>query len=211
MAQLQAGDLERSFTTEKPVADQVLREHTVKISTVLNLPSLMPYLIQYGCLTVDNMGQFPNTESQRSNNLKFIRMIQERGVFNSFMKALVHFTKEERGEEAHKELLDSLESGIKKFYSRRVSNTSQATTRSAPMSRSISETIHEGPTLVTQGEYSGDVVERDVPQAITEEGIQPPQVRCLAHYHLPNIINPPFQQTQGEVDSSPPEPNMVRY
>ena len=162
------------------MADQVLKEHTVKISSVLNLPSLMPYLIQHDCLTVEDMGQFPKTEPRKSNNLKFIQMIQDKGVFNALMKALAHFTKDERGEEAHKELLDSLQSGIKKSsYSRRVSNTSQATTRSAPMSRSISETIHEGPTLV-QGEYSGDVVERDTPQAITE-GIQSPQVRCLVN------------------------------
>ena len=107
MAQLQTGDLESSLTTEKSVADQVLKEHTVKISSVLNLPSLMPY--QYGCLTVEDMDQFPNTESQRSNNLKFIRMIQERGCsgFNSFLRALDHFTRQAT-EEEHKGLLDSL-------------------------------------------------------------------------------------------------------
>ena len=91
------------------MADQVLREHTVQISSVLNLPSLMPYLIQHGCLTVEDMGQFPNTESRRSNNLKFLRMIQERGSsgFNSFLKALDHFTRQAT-EEEHKGLLDSL-------------------------------------------------------------------------------------------------------
>ena len=117
MAQLQTDDPESSLTTEKSVADQVLREHTVQISTVLNLPSLMPYLIQHGCLTVEDMGQFPNTESRRSNNLKFLRMIQERGYsgFNSFVRALDHFTRQAT-EEEHKGLLDSLKLRLKSSH-----------------------------------------------------------------------------------------------
>ena len=107
-------DLERSFTLDKSVADQVLKEHKVHIVRDLNLSSLMPYLIQHGCLTDEDVGQFLKTESPRTNNHKFIRMVQERGVpaFNSFRTALSHFTRNEPMGWEHKQLLDSLEFGI---------------------------------------------------------------------------------------------------
>ena len=71
---VQANDL---LALKKSVTDHLLKEHTIQISTVLNLPFLMPYLIQHGCLTDEEMDHFPRTESRRTNNLKFKRMIQE--------------------------------------------------------------------------------------------------------------------------------------
>ena len=93
----------------------------------------MPYLIQYGCLTMDSMGQFHNTESRRSNNLKFLKIIQEKGSsgLNLFLEALDHFTREEPGEGSHRELLNSLQSGIKRLnYKRKMSVSSKTSTTS---------------------------------------------------------------------------------
>ena len=100
---------------DKSVA-QVLKEHTVQICAVLDLSSLMPYLIQHGCLTDKDTEHFSKTESQNTNNLKFIQMLLEKGVaaFDSFLEALAHFTCDAPGEEAHKDLLDSLNLGIKR-------------------------------------------------------------------------------------------------
>ena len=167
---MQANDL---LALKKSVADHLLKEHTIQISTVLNLPFLMPYLIQHGCLTDEEMDHFPKTESRRTNNLKFKRMIQERGVsgFNSFLKALAHFTRDEIGEGAHKELLDSLESGVKRFNcswicGSKSPQTSISTHQTADNARIFGPTPGERDTLC---EICCDAVERDMGQPLSTD------------------------------------------
>ena len=164
---MQADDLERSFNADKPMADQLLQEHTVKISNALDLPALMPYLIQHRCLNDQDVDRFPETESRKTNNLKFKRLVQQRGVFNAFMKALVHYNREEREEGAHRELLQSLELGITRVnFQRRLSSTPSETTMRSVPARSTSNSAKR--------DAFDD--EKDFPPNIKEEEEQVPQV-----------------------------------
>ena len=169
---MQADDLERSFNADKPMADQLLQEHTVKVSNALDLPALMPYLIQHRCLNDQDVDRFPETESRKTNNLKFKRLVQQRGVFNAFMNALVHYNREEREEGAHRELLESLELGIRRVnFQRRLSSAPSETTMRSLPSRSTSEIINSA-----KRDVFDDVIEKDIPPNIKEEEEQVPQV-----------------------------------
>ena len=168
---MQAG--REPFASDKSVADQLLKEHTVQVATVLNLTSLMPYLIQHGCLTDEDMDQFPRTESRKSNNLKFKRMIQERGVsaFNSFLRTLAHCTRDERGEGAHRELLDSLESALKGLnYNRNLSRESRGSNASP---QSSITTTHSTANRTIIVEATLEEVERDMAQPTPTRVTQP--------------------------------------
>lgn len=170
---MQAGDdQDKCFTTDKSVANQLLRKNSVQFSTNLNLTSLMPYLIEHGCLTYGDMSEFQRPEAKKCNiNLDFIRLVQEGGVsaFNAFMNALVHFVKDKR-DMAHKELLDSLQSGLRRpSYSRRMSDTSvdsRVSVRSDILSTSIPTSQPCGP--IPEENSTNDIEvedpERDIPQ-----------------------------------------------
>ena len=175
LCSLQTSEQERPFTTDKSVADQLLKDHTVRIFSDLNLPALMPYLIQHDCLSDEDIDRFPHADSRKNNNLKFKRLVQQRGVsaFNSFLHSLVHFTREERGEGAHRELLDSLKVGIEN-YSRTISQDSRSTDPLSSVSTTHSRTcdpILEEESIMTHANgdeleaEEGETLERDRPQS----------------------------------------------
>ena len=144
---------------DKSVAEKVLKDHAVSITRDINLSSLMPYLIQHGCLTCEDMSQLPKTEMKRNNNLKFIDMVQQRGTtgFNAFMKALAHFTSDEPGEGAHTELLHSLEKAVKLSRRHKPSLSSQGS-RTSSMSDPFSSisTLRPIPEGGVAAETDGD-------------------------------------------------------
>ena len=144
---------------DKSVAEKVLKDHTVQISRDINLSSLMPYLIQHGCLTCEDMSQLPKTEIKSNNNLKFMDMVQQRGTtgFNAFMKALAHFTSDQPGEGAHTELLDSLKKAVKLSRRHKPSLSSQGS-RTSFMSDPLSSisTLRPIPEGGVAAETDGD-------------------------------------------------------
>ena len=77
----------------------------------MNLAALTPYLVENGCITLEEARQFHPESPQSNNILKLIDIMCKRGIsaFNSFVKSLVQFTNDEPGEGAHRELLDTLE------------------------------------------------------------------------------------------------------
>ena len=141
---------------DKSVAEKVLKDHTVQISRDINLSSLMPYLIQYGCLTSEDKSQLPKPEMRRDSNLKFIEIVQQRGTtgFNAFMTALAHFTSDEPGEGAHIELLHSLEKAVKLRVSSPGSRTSVMSDplSSIPTARGLRPIPEGGVTADTDGD-----------------------------------------------------------
>ena len=170
---MQGGDdPDKCFTTDKSVANELLRKHSVQFSTNLNLTSLMPYLIEHGCLTYGDMSQFQKPEVKKCGiNLNFIRLVQEGGVsaFNAFMNALVHFVEDKR-DMAHKELLVSLQSGLRRLnYGRRMSDTSvgsRTSVRSDHLFTSIPTSQPCGP--IPEENSTNDIEaedpEKDIPQ-----------------------------------------------
>ena len=114
---------------DKVVAEQLLVAHTVEITDNLNIQAMMPHLVQNGCLKYGDMNHFLKTDSQpRSNNLHFLQIVQQKGVFgvNAFMDALAHFTKDQPRDGAHVDLLRSLQSDVRKLnYRRQTSQTSK--------------------------------------------------------------------------------------
>ena len=101
-----------SDSLDKDAAVKLLKDHMVVISRNLNTIALKPYLIQNGCVTMEESKQFHEGSSRPESNFKLIDIISQRGVsaFNGFMKSLEQFTTDETEEGAHKELLDELRS-----------------------------------------------------------------------------------------------------
>ena len=97
-------------------AARVLKENSVIITRNVNLTALKPYLIENDCITLDEARQFHTEDSRSDNSVKLISIISQRGVgaFNGFIKALRQFTTDERGEGAHKELLETLLTSIQR-------------------------------------------------------------------------------------------------
>lgn len=110
----------QSIDSESPLdnsgAARVLKENSVLITRNVNLTALKPYLIENDCITLDEARQLHTEDSRSDNSIKFISIISHRGVgaFNGFIKALKQFTTDERGEGAHKELLETLVTSIQR-------------------------------------------------------------------------------------------------
>ena len=174
----QEKDLEGAFLSDDAMAATILKELTVAITHKVNLSSLMPYLIQNDCIhPEDAQQQFPKTATRGDNNLKLIDIIRSRGVsaFNGFMKALAHFTADEPGEGAHRELLDSLKQKAKMSkYARRStvsslkSQDSKSSLKSDPRT-SISSTVPRCMSIPEESivgpvmSVGPDIVEPDMP------------------------------------------------
>ena len=142
-------DYERSL--DKDAAFKLLKDHMVMISRNLNSIALKAYLIQNGCVTMEESKQFHDGSSRSESNLKLIGMISQRGVrgFNGFMKSLEQFTTHEPGEGAHKELLDKLKVEASNM---------PPTHRSRPSGQSVQAACRDVSTRDIA------VIERDLPQ-----------------------------------------------